>query len=104
MAQSLALNTAQLPHVQDAASVVTHFAGSTEAAIWSGCLACQVGAIEHAVRNFSLFTQSESAGLPLCLLSGGAAPYLSPSLRIPHRLVDNLVLIGLQASSLSSVI
>lgn len=100
MAQSLAVNTAQLPHVQDAVSVATHFANSTEAAIWSGCLACQVGAIEHAVHNFSLFTQSEPAGLPLCLLSGGAAPYLTSSLHIAHRLVDNLVLIGLQASAL----
>ena len=99
MAQSLALNTAQLPQVQEAGSVATHFADSTEAAIWSGCLACQVGAIEHAVHNFSLFTQSEPAGMPLCLLSGGAAAYLSPSLRVPHRLVDNLVLIGLQVSS-----
>lgn len=104
MAQSLAQNTAQLPQVQDAASVVTHFADSTEAAIWSGCLAAQVGAIEHAVHNFSLFTQSEAGGLPLCLLSGGAAPWLSPSLRVPHRVVDNLVLIGLQASSLNGVI
>ena len=100
MAQSLAFNTAQLPHVQDVTAVATQFADHTEAAILSGCLAAQVGAIEHAVHNFSKFTRSVEAGMPLCLLSGGAAPFIAPSLRIAHRLVDNLVLIGLQASVL----
>lgn len=100
MAQSLAQNTAQLPRVQDAAKFAAHFADHTEAAIWSGCLAAQVGAIEHAVHNFPAFTHSVETGMPLCLLSGGAAQFLTSSLRVPHRLVDNLVLIGLQASSL----
>ena len=100
MAQSLAVNTAQLPHVLDAAAVLPHFADHTETAILSGCLAAQAGAIEHAARNFSIFTRSPEAGMPLCLLSGGAAPFVSGSLRIPHRVVDNLVLIGLQASLL----
>ena len=100
MTRSLALNTAQLPHVQDRTGLVSHFATHTEAAILSGCLAAQVGAIEHAVQHLALFTGSANSAAPLCILSGGAAGYLLPSLRIAHKLVDNLVLIGLQASAL----
>jgi len=99
MARSLAVNTAQLPHVQDAGGLATHFATHTEAAILSGCLAAQAGAIEHAVHNFSGFTGAASGAAPLCVLSGGAAGYVLPSLRIRFELVDNLVLIGLQAST-----
>lgn len=98
MAQSLALNTAQLPHVQGESFGAAHFADHTQAAILSGCLAAQVGAIEHAVHDFSHIINADQPELPLCILSGGAARFLVPSLKIPHRMVDNLVLTGLQAS------
>ena len=102
MAQSLALNTAQLPQLADPQRVALHFAQHTEAAILSGCLAAQVGAIEHAVHHFADLAGDDidtTAELPLCILSGGAAQFLQPSLRVRHQLIDNLVLIGLQAYS-----
>ena len=97
MAESLAKNTQQLPHVQDMALFKATFAGNTNAAILSGCLAAQAGAIEFAAKRFSELTKpSTGTEQSLCILSGGAAAYISPSLLIPHKLVDNLVLIGLQ--------
>jgi len=95
MAQSLAQNTAQLPDVQENITLRAHFANHTQAAIVSGCLAAQAGAIEYAVREFAA-TMNVS---PLCIVSGGAAKYITPSLKTPHQVVDNLVLIGLQAIS-----
>jgi len=101
MAQSLAINTAQLPQVNDPNRMAAQFAQHTEAAILSGCLTAQVGAIEHAVRHCVELSSATttSAEPPLCILSGGAAQFVQPSLRIAHKLVDNLVLIGLQAYS-----
>jgi type III pantothenate kinase len=99
MAQALAENTAQLPalseHVATSENFVAHFANHTDAAIVSGCLAAQAGAIELAVREFAATKKAE----PLCIISGGAAKYIMPSLRISHQFIDNLVLIGLQAIS-----
>jgi type III pantothenate kinase len=97
MAQSLAQNTAQLPSVLERLSYAVGFADHTEAAIVSGCLAAQAGAIERAVREFA--KQLDSATLPLCIVSGGAAKYITPSLVVPHQFIDNLVLMGLQAAS-----
>lgn len=98
MAQSLAQNTAQLPAVLESMPITAHFADHTDAAIVSGCLAAQAGAIEHAARDFAAATNATFD--PLCILSGGAANYIIPSLAVPHKFVDNLVLIGLQVASL----
>jgi type III pantothenate kinase len=99
MAQSLAENTAQLPtvpeRIAESERFAAHFANQTEEAIVSGCLAAQAGAIEHAAREFATTIKAE----PLCIVSGGAAKYIMPSLRISHKFVDNLVLIGLQKIS-----
>ncbi|MES2018576.1 MAG: type III pantothenate kinase [Pseudomonadota bacterium] len=89
MAASLARNTAQLPQVNAAAALPSGFADNTDDAILSGCLAAQAGAIERA------FAQH---GATLCVLSGGAAPFIAPQLAIPCRMVDNIVLVGLHAS------
>lgn len=88
MTTSLARQTAQLPQV-DAAATPPLFADHTEAAILSGCLAAQAGAIERAL-----------AAHPgaRCVLSGGAASHVAAALNAPYRLVDNLVLLGLQAA------
>lgn len=96
MAQSLANNTAQLPAIakNNHGEKAAHFAGDTEAAIVSGCLAAQAGAIEYAVREF--VADKHIVPTPLCIVSGGAAQYIIPSLTIPHKSIDNLVLIGLQ--------
>jgi len=99
MAQSLASNTAQLPHVENPSVVALRFANHTQDAIISGCLAAQVGAIEYAAHNFTTLSSLPDLDAPFCILSGGAAKYITPNLRVPHRLVDNLVLIGLQAFS-----
>ncbi len=91
MAQSLALNTALLPAVDDARSDRL-FADNTQDAIVSGCIHAQVGAIEQA-----------RAQLPSarCLLSGGAAPYIAPQLPFAYEHIDNLVLLGLHVAALT---
>lgn len=95
MAHSLTQHTAQLPAITENRVLSAYFSDHTEAAIVNGCLAAHAGAIEHAVREFAATSHAE----PRCVVSGGAAKYIIPSLRIPHQFVDNLVLIGLQVIS-----
>lgn len=94
MASALARNTAQLPQLAERApaTLPAGFADNTDDAILAGCIGAQAGAIERAC-----------ALLPaeLCLLSGGAARYVAPALRVPLRLVDNIVLLGLHAAALA---
>ncbi len=92
MAASLARNTAQLPQVTEGAALPAGFADNTDDAILAGCVNAQAGAVERACTQL---------GADLCLLSGGAARYVAPALSVPHRLVDNIVLLGLHAASLS---
>ncbi|MGF6274375.1 type III pantothenate kinase [Massilia sp. UYP11] len=89
MASSLAGNTAQLPQVAPGA-VPALFGDNTNDAILSGVLSAQAGAIERAVAGHRAAA---------CIVSGGAAPYVAPALKIPHRVVDNIVLVGLQAAA-----
>jgi len=91
MASSLAKNTAQLPQVAENLDVSEPFADNTDAAIVSGCLAAQVGAIERAVAAHA----HAQGGSVQCILSGGAASLIAPHLSVPHQQVDMLVLIGL---------
>ncbi|MGZ5202288.1 MAG: type III pantothenate kinase [Telluria sp.] len=90
MASSLAQNTAQLPQVAPGASLPPLFADNTDDAIVSGCLSAQAGAIERAVGAHQAAE---------CIVSGGAAPWIASALKIPHRLVDNMVLVGLHAAA-----
>src|SRR5450830_1676548 len=92
MTSSLARNTAQLPQIASDALLPAGFADNTDDAILSGCLAAQAGAIERAVRMH---------GASACLLSGGAALRIAPALAlpVPLHLVDNIVMLGLQASA-----
>ena len=93
MASSLARNTAQLPQVAQDLQIAQPFADHTDAAIASGCLAAQAGAIERAVAAHGLH------GPVHCLLSGGAATLIAPHLRLQqgYEIIDNLVLHGLHA-------
>jgi len=93
MAGALAQNTAQLPQAAPAPGSAPPplFADNTNDAIVSGCLSAQAGAIERAV---SAHAQA------LCILSGGAAPYIAPALKCRYRMVDNIVLVGLHAAAL----
>lgn len=91
MAASLARNTAQLPQVGAVTPRAAAFADNTDDAIVAGCLAAQAGAIERACALH---------GAAACIISGGAARYISPSLSVPHRMVDNIVLTGLHAAAL----
>jgi len=86
MRQSLAEGTAALPMTT---GVWREWSTNTQDAIESGCLAATLGAIE---RQFATMTHEPEA---LCLLSSGAAPALTPHLKLPHSVVDNLVLEGL---------
>jgi type III pantothenate kinase len=97
MAQSLARNTAQLPEVLPKTKLDSLFALSTEQAILSGCIHAQVGAIKLAMD--SIRHNAESA---LCVISGGAAPYLLAQLNFPYQYVENLVLTGLLCVANSS--
>jgi type III pantothenate kinase len=63
------------------------FPRTTADAIWNGCMAAQLGAIERMRRLLP-----ESAPI---LLSGGAARLLQAALNRPVNVVDNLVLEGL---------
>lgn len=94
MATSLALNTAQLPQIQEISAVATPFADNTTDAIIAGCIAAQTGAIERAV---ALHRQQQ--GEVLCVLAGGAGPILASYLATPCEKVDNLVLIGLHVAA-----
>ena len=90
MASSLARNTAHLPQIAQDGKLPDGFADNTDDAILSGILAAQSGAIEHAC------VQHQAAE---CIISGGAAPYIAPMLKVPYRIVENIVLIGLHAAA-----
>jgi len=93
MAGSLARNTAQLPQVTPGAGsgnvAPPVFGDNTDDAIVSGVLSAQAGAIERACA---------AHGAVACIVSGGAAPYIAPLLKFEHRVVDNIVLVGLHAA------
>ncbi|HYD63028.1 MAG TPA: type III pantothenate kinase [Noviherbaspirillum sp.] len=97
MASSLAKNTAQLPEVAQHLDISEPFADHTDAAIVSGCLAAQTGAIERAVA-----AHARHGGKVQCILSGGAAALIAPHLSVPHTRVDNLVLIGLHKVAMNT--
>lgn len=97
MASSLASNTAQLPQVSHGLSRSQMLADNTDDAIVAGCLAAQAGAIERAVA-----AHAQQHAAVLCVVAGGAAAYIAPQLRVPHKTVDNLVLIGLQVVALQA--
>jgi type III pantothenate kinase len=92
MLQSLARGTAQLPEASADAPLPPAFADNTLDAIRSGCVSAQAGAIERAC-----------AALPaeLCIVSGGAAPHVAPALSVPHRMLHNVVLVGLHAAAIA---
>ena len=89
MASSLASNTAQLPQVAPGA-LPALFGDNTNDAILAGVLSAQAGAIERAVAGH---------GATACIVSGGAAPFIAPALKVAHQVVDNIVLVGLQATA-----
>lgn len=101
MASSLARNTAQLPQVGQDVAVLKPFADNTDAAIVSGCIAAQSGAIERAVALHTRASTGNSnagnSGEVRCILAGGAASIIAPHLWVPCTPVDNLVLVGLHA-------
>ena len=93
MAASLASNTAQLPQVAPGA-MPPLFGADTQEAILSGCLSAQAGAIERAVAGLTASA---------CIVSGGAAPWIAPALKVPYQLADNIVLVGLHAAASQSM-
>ncbi|MFC0251439.1 type III pantothenate kinase [Massilia consociata] len=93
MAGSLARNTAQLPMVAPGAAPPPLFGDNTDDAIVSGILSAQAGAIERACA---------AHGATACIVSGGAAPHIAPTLKLAHHLVDNIVLVGLHAAARTS--
>jgi type III pantothenate kinase len=84
MREALSAGTAGLSLV---AGRDAEFPRNTADAIWSGCMAAQLGAIERMRHRLP-----ESASI---LMSGGAARLLQPALNRPGNVVDNLVLEGL---------
>ena len=98
MTSALAGNTAQVPQVSLQAHAAYPFADHTDAAIVSGCLAAQAGAIERAWAA----CQATQESAVTCILTGGAADLIAPQLSFAHERVDNLVLIGLQTIATTS--
>lgn len=99
MASILAKNTAQLPEVALHTDDLQPFADNTDAAIVSGCLAAQTGAI---VRAYAALSTIYPDSLVSCILAGGAADLIAPHLNIRYERVDNLVLIGLQTVAIQA--
>jgi type III pantothenate kinase len=95
MAASLAKNTAQLPQIAESLGLQDTFAKNTDQAIVSGCLHAQVGAMLGAVEKL----RHRSSRPVQLLISGGAAPFIIPQLKLQTNLiwhhVENLVLAGL---------
>jgi type III pantothenate kinase len=106
MARSLAGNTAQLPQVVSEMALTGLFTDHTEAAIASGCLAAQAGAIDRAFQQHA--ASSTTGQQPVrfadirCILSGGAAQLIAAHVTSPYRHVDNLVLTGLATAAFST--
>jgi type III pantothenate kinase len=101
MYEALAKGTARLPVSRG--QMVT-YPDNTEDAIASGVLGCQIGLIEHFVRNFRV-----EHGKPLIVLTGGHAAQLAPYVGVGTSLPsvmreENLVLRGvyLRACELTS--
>jgi type III pantothenate kinase len=88
MRQALAQNTAALPLETGAYSA---FPVRTVDAISSGGISALCGAIERIAR----LLHDAGHTYPLCLLSGGDAPQITPLLNLEVQVVDNLVLEGL---------
>ncbi|MFC0350000.1 type III pantothenate kinase [Undibacterium danionis] len=95
MAASLAKNTAQLPQIAQHMGLQDTFARSTDQAIVSGCVHAQVGAMLSAIDHLRQRSQQPVQ----LLISGGAAVFLIPQLKLQSNLiwhhVENLVLSGL---------
>ncbi len=99
MTHSLKRQTAQLPEVTMQAHLdsanrtefIPQLANHTDAAIISGCITAQIGAIDHA-----LCLLRAQFGDTLCILSGGAAQVIGAAFSEPHQVIDHLVLQGLQ--------
>lgn len=89
MASSLASNTAQLPQIVPGV-LPALFGDNTSDAILAGLLSAQAGAIERAVAGHRATA---------CIVSGGAAAYIAPALKLGHQVVDNIVLVGLHAAA-----
>lgn len=65
---------------------------NTDDAIYSGMIQCIVGAIERMYTLLSLQLNNSTIN---CILSGGNASFLAPFIKLPTKVIDNLVLEGL---------
>lgn len=90
MLESLARNTAGLPHARGLAA---DWPRNTDDAIHNACTDAQAALMERV--------RDQLGNGATLLLSGGAVTAISPRLRCEHRVVDNLVLHGLQRVALS---
>lgn len=97
MASSLAIKTAQLPHVENMTQTITVTADNTVDAIVSGCVMAQIGAFMQIYEQ-----QRAKFGQITSVLAGGAAAALSPYLPVPHTIIEQPVLTGLYVSHLKN--
>ena len=65
---------------------------NTNDAIQSGLIQCLIGAVE---RMYNLLSLQLDHSLEVCIISGGDASVLTPFIKFPLRVVDDLVLEGL---------
>jgi type III pantothenate kinase len=92
MRRALLRDAARLP---DGPGRVVDFADNTDDAIETGLVTAQAGAVERAWRAAGLRLGGDP---PCCVLAGGAATAVAPSLAaggVPHELIPDVVLRGL---------
>ncbi len=78
--------------IEAAAGNYSDFPQSTNDAIQSGAIQCLVGAIE---RMYNLLSLQVEHPIKNCIMSGGGVSKLTPFIKIPITVIDNLVLEGL---------
>jgi type III pantothenate kinase len=79
--------------IESESGICRDFPRNTHDAIQSGVIQCLVGAIERMYDLLS--SQSDRSNIGSCIISGGGASELMPFIRIPVKIIDDLVLEGL---------
>ena len=72
---------------------VRNFPTNTSDALTSGCTVAIAGAVQRMVDNLRQHTGEE----PMCIMTGGAAWKMAPSMTVPFELVESLIFDGLLA-------
>jgi pantothenate kinase type III len=99
MVNSLLTNTANVKvHNSNAAADKLNLGLTTSDCVINGALIAQIGFIEKSINHFISnisFIKSQNVVEYDCIMYGGNAKKISNYLSIPHKIVENMVIIGL---------